>query len=123
MALCVQKEGMILLSILLPLDVRMCHGFIRGMAQEALTQEEFYIRTSPHEKFLRDPVLPSHRQIGHCENITPLYIHRASQMVLAVKNPPVDTGDIGTWIRFLGWEDPLEESMVNHSSIPAWENP
>ena len=24
------------------------------------------------------------------------------------------------WIRSLGWEDPLEEGMANHSSIPAW---
>ena len=71
------------------------------MAQEPLIQEEFYTR-SPREKFPRDTVLPSHRQTGHCENITPLYIHRAPQMVLAVKNPPVDTGDTGTWIRFLG---------------------
>ena len=25
-----------------------------------------------------------------------------------------------TWIRSLGWEDPLEESMATHSSILAW---
>jgi len=25
-----------------------------------------------------------------------------------------------TWVRSLGWEDPLEESMVTHSSILAW---
>ena len=23
------------------------------------------------------------------------------------------------WIRFLGWEDPLEEETATHSSIPA----
>ena len=26
-----------------------------------------------------------------------------------------------TWIRSLGWEDPLEEEMATHSSHPAWE--
>ena len=26
-------------------------------------------------------------------------------------------------VRFLGWEDPLEEGMVTHSSIPAWRIP
>ena len=26
-----------------------------------------------------------------------------------------------TWIRFLGWEDPLEKEMVTHSSILAWK--
>ena len=28
-----------------------------------------------------------------------------------------------TWVRFLGWEDPLEKEMAIHSSILAWENP
>ena len=28
-----------------------------------------------------------------------------------------------TWIQFLGWEDPLEEEMTNHSSILAWKIP
>ena len=25
-----------------------------------------------------------------------------------------------TCVRYLGWEDPLEEDVVTHSSIPAW---
>ena len=24
------------------------------------------------------------------------------------------------WFRSLGWEDPLEEEMASHSSVPAW---
>ena len=37
----------------------------------------------------------------------------------------VDTGkesacNVGTWVRSLGWEDPLEEGMATHSSILAW---
>ena len=28
-----------------------------------------------------------------------------------------------TWVRSLGWEDPLEESMATHSSILAWRIP
>ena len=27
------------------------------------------------------------------------------------------------WVQFLSWEDPLEEEMATHSSIPAWEIP
>ena len=27
-----------------------------------------------------------------------------------------------TWVRSLGWEDPLEEEMATHSSILTWEN-
>ena len=25
-----------------------------------------------------------------------------------------------TWVRSLGWEDPLEDSMKTHSSVLAW---
>ena len=28
-----------------------------------------------------------------------------------------------TWIRSLGWEDPLEEEMATYSSILAWKIP
>ena len=28
-----------------------------------------------------------------------------------------------TWVRYLGWEDPLEKEMATHSSILAWEMP
>ena len=28
-----------------------------------------------------------------------------------------------TWVRSLGWEDPLEKGKTTHSSILAWENP
>ena len=28
-----------------------------------------------------------------------------------------------TWVRSLGWEDPLEEGMKTHSSIVAWRIP
>ena len=28
-----------------------------------------------------------------------------------------------TWLRSLGWEDPLEKEMATHSSILAWEIP
>ena len=28
-----------------------------------------------------------------------------------------------TWVRSLGWKDPLEEDMATHSSILAWRIP
>ena len=27
-----------------------------------------------------------------------------------------------TWVQFLGWEDPLEKGMANHSNIPPRES-
>ena len=37
-----------------------------------------------------------------------------------VKNPPVMQE---TWIRSLGWEDPLEEGMSTYPRILAWRIP
>ena len=41
-------------------------------------------------------------------------------MAQAVKNPPAV---VETWVRSLGWEDPLEKKMATHSSILTWEIP
>ena len=44
----------------------------------------------------------------------------ASLVAQMVKNPPAVRG---TWVRALGWEDPLEEGMASHCSILAWRIP
>ena len=44
----------------------------------------------------------------------------ASLLPQMVKNPPAMQE---TWIRSLGWEDPLEEGMATHFSIRAWRIP
>ena len=41
----------------------------------------------------------------------------------AVKNLPVVLEMKKTWVQSLGQEDPLEEGMATHSSIPAWRIP
>ena len=38
----------------------------------------------------------------------------------SIKNPPAMWE---TWIRSLGWEDPLEKGKATHSSILAWRIP
>ena len=48
---------------------------------------------------------------------------QVSQVMLVVKNPPANAGDIETWVWSLGREDPLEEDVVTHSSILAWRIP
>ena len=53
--------------------------------------------------------------IGH-----PLQYSWASLMAQLVKNPPSMQE---TWVRSLGWEDPLEKGMATHSSILAWRIP
>ena len=44
-------------------------------------------------------------------------ICRASLVVQMVKNLPATQK---TWVRPLGWEDPLEKGMATHSRILAW---
>ena len=45
---------------------------------------------------------------------------RASLVAQLVKNLPAMWE---TWVRSLGWEDPLEEGTATHSSILAWRSP
>ena len=50
----------------------------------------------------------------------PLQYSWASLVAQMVKNLPAM---LETWVRFLGWEDPLEECMAIHSSILAGKTP
>ena len=47
----------------------------------------------------------------------PLQCSWASLVAQLVKNPPAIWK---TWVRSLGWEDPLEKGKVTHSSTLAW---
>ena len=50
----------------------------------------------------------------------PLQYSWASLMTQLVKKPPAIWE---TWVRSLGWEDPLEKGKATHPSIPAWRIP
>ena len=45
---------------------------------------------------------------------------KASLVAQMVKNPPAMQE---TWVRSLGWEDPLEKGTATHPSILAWRIP
>ena len=47
----------------------------------------------------------------------PLQYSWAALGAQTVKDPPAMQE---TWVRSLGWEDPMEEGTATHSSIPAW---
>ena len=51
---------------------------------------------------------------------TPVQYSWASLVSQMVKNL---TSVWETWVRSLGWEDPLEEGMATHSSMLAWRIP
>ena len=44
-------------------------------------------------------------------------------MVLVVKKPPANAGDVRDTGSIPVWEDPLEEGIALHSSILAWRTP
>ena len=46
--------------------------------------------------------------------------HWVSLVPQMVKNLPAMQE---TWVRSLGWENPLEESMATHPSVLAWRIP
>ena len=50
----------------------------------------------------------------------PLQYCWASPVAQLVKNPPAMRE---TWVRSLGWEDPLEKGKATYSSILAWRIP
>ena len=50
----------------------------------------------------------------------PLQYSWASLVAQAVKNLPATWE---TWVRSLGWEDPLEERKAMYSSSLAWRSP
>ena len=66
----------------------------------------------------RDPgsIPRSRRSAGEGRGY-PLQYSWASLVVQLVKNPPAKQE---TWVRSLGWEDPLDKGIAIHSSILAW---
>ena len=50
----------------------------------------------------------------------PLQYSWACLVAQLVKNPPAMWE---TWVRFLGWKDPLQKGKATHSSILAWRIP
>ena len=60
------------------------------------------------------------RYTKESEKISDKYGEDISLIVQLVKNLPAMQE---TWVRFLGWEDPLEKEMAIHSSILAWKIP
>ena len=49
-----------------------------------------------------------------------LYLIWGVVTVQRVKNLPAMQETQETWVRSLGWEDPLEKEMATHSSIFHW---
>ena len=69
----------------------------------------------------RDPVsIPGSGRLPGAGIDYPFQYSWASLVAQLVKNPSVVQE---TWVRSLGWEDPLEKGKATHSRILAWRIP
>ena len=79
------------------------------------TSHFWYLHLSfyfPRLTHLRSVLLVTFRSLLTC--------NRASLVAQLVKDPPAMWE---TWVRSLGWEDPLKKRRVTHSGILAWRIP
>ena len=53
----------------------------------------------------------------------PLFSRSFPLIAQWVKNPPAKQETQEMRVRFLSWEDPLEEEKATHSSVLAWSVP
>ena len=61
------------------------------------------------------------RKLGYpVSSVNPLQYYCAALVAQLVENPPAMQE---TWVRSLGWEDPLEKGKATHSSILAGRIP
>ena len=67
-------------------------------------------------------ILEGHKDSGYSTQffLPPLPCYWASLVAQLVKNPAIMRE---TWVRSLGWEDPLEKGKAMNSSIVAWRVP
>ena len=67
-------------------------------------------------------LLQSYYNLVHGEGLCLEDMHTKMTFLVAqlVKNPPAMWE---TWVRSLGWEDPLEKGKATHSGILAWRIP
>ena len=64
-----------------------------------------------------EAILSSVKEICQVPNAYPVPCLSASLVAQLIKNPPAMQE---TWVRSLGWEDPLEKEKATHASILAW---
>ena len=77
-------------------------------------------RVQLNPEILLSSVYQERLTLHPCSHSRVLEMSGASLIAQLVKNLPAMQD---TWVRFLGWEDPLEKEMATHSSTLAWEIP
>ena len=86
----------------------------------AKQETSFNQAESGRVKELRRTALPYGSQSWVYGNRVGFMVIGASLVAQRLKRLPAM---LETWVRSLGWEDPLEKEMATHSSILAWRTP
>ena len=85
---------------------------LQGAKTYAFVHIILYVHPSPWRR--REHLHFTNENVRDSKLSQDLIIKRASLVAQTVKNPPAMRE---TWVRSLGWEDPMEEGMAAHSSI------
>ena len=78
------------------------------------------IKNSSFDSRLRNPVLDQKSSTGGKSFLSSIFKGLGVLVAQQVKNPLIMHK---TWVKSLGWEDPLEKGKVTHSNILAWRIP
>ena len=73
--------------------------------------------------FFFSGIYPGMELLGHMVDLGSIPGLRSFPGGLVVKNLPAMQKPQETWVRSLGWKDPLKEGTGNHSSILSWRSP
>ena len=73
--------------------------------------------STSHNNFL---FIETHCIILQIKNLVIPFLFLCSLVAQRIKHLPAMRE---TWVRYLGWEDPLEKEMAPHSGILAWRIP
>ena len=76
-----------------------------------------------YELILDTIIIYKHKQIHINTYIYLIPIYQSIRASLVAKTVKSLSAMQETWVQSLGWEDPLEKEMANHSSILAWKIP
>ena len=93
---------------------RLAHNFKSILEDESSVDEESSCNAGDPDSLPRSGRFAG-EGIGY-----PLQYSWASIVAQLIRNSPTMWE---TWVRSLGWEDPLEEGKATHSSIQAWRIP
>ena len=102
-----------------------CHALLQGIFLTQGSNTHFFVPPALVGGFFTnsatwEAVLSSVKEICQVPSAYPVPCLSASLVAQLIKNPPAMQE---TWVRSLGWEDPLEKEKATHTSILAWRIP